>query len=335
MTALMHAITLTRFGGPEVMLWDVTPAPIAGPGEVVVTVAAAGVNRADLLQREGRYPPPPGASPILGLECSGRIASLGPGVTGWQVGDEVCALLAGGGYAEQVAVPAGQLLPVPSGVSLIQAAGLPEAACTVWSTVFTAANLRVGETLLVHGGTSGIGTFAIQLARALGVRVFTTVGTPEKCDHARALGAELAIDYRQQDFVTAVRDATGGRGADVIHDVMGADYLDRNLEALAPDGRLVVIGMQGGRRAELDIGMLMTKRGTIYSAGLRARPADQKARIVSEVREHVWPLVEAGAVNVIVQAEIPMPDAAAAHRLIEAGGHVGKVLLTAPSATPD
>lgn len=330
MTALMQAITLTGFGGPEVMGWDVTPAPAAPPGEVVVAVAAAGVNRADLLQREGRYPPPPGASAILGLECSGRIAELGPDVTGWQVGDEVCALLSSGGYAERVAVPTGQLLPVPRGVSLIHAAGLPEAACTVWSTLFAVGKLRAGETLLVHGGTSGIGTFAIQLARALGVRVFTTVGTSEKCERARALGAELAIDYRQQDFVAAVRAATGGRGVDVIHDVIGADYLARNLEALAPDGRLVVIGMQGGRRAELELGALMSNRGTIYSAGLRARPADQKARIVSEVREHVWPLVEAGAVKVIVQAEIPMPDAAAAHRLIEAGGHVGKVLLIGP-----
>jgi putative PIG3 family NAD(P)H quinone oxidoreductase len=326
----MHAVSLDTFGPPDVLGWAAAPDPTAGVGEVVIGVRAAGVNRADLLQRAGRYPPPAGASPILGLECAGHIVEIDPDVEGWRVGDEVCALLAGGGYAERVAAPASLLLPAPIGVPLAHAAGLPEAACTVWSTCFTAAGLRAGETFLVHGGASGIGTFAIQLARALGVRVFATAGTPEKCARIRELGAEVAIDYRRDDFVAAARANTDGRGVDVILDVVGGDYLNRNLDVLAPDGRLVVIGTQGGRRAELDLGLLMTKRASIYSAGLRARPLAQKAAIVADVRSHVWPLVESGAIRVIVEAEAPMSRAADAHRLLEAGGHVGKVLLTLP-----
>jgi len=326
----MWAVTLPTFGDPEALVWASVPDPVARPGEVVVAVRAAGVNRADLLQRQGRYPPPRGASDVPGLECSGVIEQIGADVDGWQAGDEVCALLAGGGYAERVAVPAGQLLPRPDAVSLTHAAALPEAACTVWSTVFMAANLRAGETLLVHGGTSGIGTFAIQLGRALGVRVVATAGTPAKCERSRSLGAELAIDYRADDFVAATRDHTGGRGADVILDIVGGDYLARNLDALAPDGRLVVIATQSGRRAELDFGTLMSKRATIYSAGLRARPLDQKAAIVASVRENVWPLVESGAIAPVIEAEVPMAQAAQAHRILEAGGHVGKVLLITP-----
>jgi len=327
---VVHAITMTGPGAADVLDWTEVPAPTPGPAEVVVAVRAAGVNRADLSQRAGHYPPPPGASPILGLECSGRIVAVGSDVQDWRVGDEVCALLAGGGYGEQVAVPAGQLLPIPAGLPLIRAAGLPEAACTVWSTVFQAAAARAGETLLVHGGTSGIGTFAIQLAHTLGVRVLTTAGTPDKCARAIALGAELAIDYRRDDFVAAVHSHTDGVGVDVILDVVGGEYLGRNLEALAPDGRLVILAMQRGRRAELDLALLMAKRATVYSAGLRARPLSQKAAIVAAVRSAVWPLVESGAIGVVVQAEVPMPQAAEAHRIMEAGHHVGKILLTLP-----
>ncbi len=328
--AFVHAITMAGPGAADVLDWTEVPDPTPDPAEVVVAVRAAGVNRADLSQRAGHYPPPPGASPILGLECSGRIVAVGSDVQGWHAGDAVCALLAGGGYGEQVAVPAGQLLPIPAGLPLIHAAGLPEAACTVWSTVFQAAAARAGETLLVHGGTSGIGTFAIQLAHALGVRVLTTAGTPDKCARAIALGAELAIDYRRDDFVAAVRSHTDGVGVDVILDVVGGEYLGRNLEALAPDGRLVILAMQRGRRAELDLGLLMAKRATVYSAGLRARPLAQKAAIVAAVRSAVWPLVESGAIGVVVQAEVPMPNAAQAHRIMEAGHHVGKILLTLP-----
>ncbi len=326
----VHAITMAGPGAAGVLDWTEVPDPAPGVAEVVVAVRAAGVNRADLSQRAGHYPPPPGASPILGLECSGRIVAVGSDVQGWNAGDEVCALLAGGGYAEKVAVPAGQLLPIPAGVPVIHAAGLPEAACTVWSTVFQAARTRAGETLLVHGGTSGIGTLAIQLAHALGVRVFTTAGTPDKCARAVALGAELAIDYRRDDFVSAIRSHTDGVGVDVILDVVGGEYLGRNLEALAPDGRLVVLAMQRGRRAELDLGLLMAKRATVYSAGLRARPLSHKAAIVAAVRSAVWPLVESGAIGVVVQAEVSMPNAAEAHRIMEAGEHVGKILLTLP-----
>lgn len=330
----MHAVTLSDFGPPDVLTWSEVPDPHARPGEVVIGVCAAGVNRADLLQRAGHYPPPAGASSLLGLECSGYLVEIGPDVAGWRIGDAVCALMAGGAYAERVAVPAAQLLPIPGGVSITDAAGLPEAACTVWSTAFDVARLVAGETFLVHGGTSGIGTFAIQLARALGVRVFTTAGTPDKCARAAALGAELAIDYRHDDFVTAVHDHTDGRGVDVILDVVGGDYLARNLAALAPDGRLVVLATQGGRRAELDFGVLMAKRATVYSAGLRARPPEQKATIVAAVRTNVWPLVASGAIKVVVDTEVPMPAAAQAHCIVEDGNHVGKVLLTLPSHRP-
>jgi putative PIG3 family NAD(P)H quinone oxidoreductase len=327
----MHAVTSERFGPPEVLVWTKLPDPEPAAGEVVIAVRASGVNRADLLQRAGHYPPPPGASPVLGLECAGRIVEIGPDVAGWRVGDNVCALLAGGGYAELVAVAATQLLPIPAGISVTHAGGLPEAACTVWSTIFDVAALHAGETLLVHGGTSGIGTFAVQFAHALGVRVFTTAGTPDKCAQAIMLGADVAIDYHRDDFVAVVNDHTGGRGVDVILDVVGGDYLARNLDALALDGRLVVIGTQSGRRAELDLALLMRKRATVYSAGLRARPPEQKAAIVAAVRANVWPVIESGAVRVVVHGEFPMPRAAEAHRVVEGGDHAGKVLLTLPA----
>ncbi|MFJ8198980.1 NAD(P)H-quinone oxidoreductase [Streptomyces sp. NPDC096152] len=325
----MHAITIPEPGGPEALVWDEVPDPVPGEGEVLVEVVAGAVNRADILQRQGFYDPPPGASPYPGLECSGRIAALGPGVSGWAVGDEVCALLSGGGYAEKVAVPAGQLLPVPEGVDLKQAAALPEVTCTVWSNVFMIAHLRPGETLLVHGGSSGIGTMAIQLGRAVGATVAVTAGTKEKLERCAELGAEVLINYREQDFVAEVKEATGGAGADVILDNMGAKYLDRNVKALAVNGRLAIIGMQGGAKGELNIGALLAKRAAISATSLRARPLEEKAAIVAAVREHVWPLIAAGHVRPVVHREVPMSDAAAAHRVVEESSHIGKVLLVA------
>lgn len=326
----MHAITIPEPGGPEALVWDEVPDPVAGEGEVLVEVAAGAVNRADILQRQGFYNPPPGTSPYPGLECSGRITEVGPGVSGWAVGDEVCALLAGGGYAEKVAVPAGQLLPVPKGVSLTQAAALPEVVCTVWSNVFMIAHLRPGETLLVHGGSSGIGTMAIQLAKAVGAKVAVTAGSREKLDRCAELGAEILVNYREQDFVAEVKKATDGAGADVILDNMGAKYLDRNVQTLAVNGRLAIIGMQGGIKGELNIGALLGKRGAISATSLRARPLAEKAAIVAAVREHVWPLLDAGQVRPVVDRELPMSEAAEAHRVVEESGHVGKVLLVAP-----
>lgn len=322
----MHAITIPQPGGPEALVWAEVPDPVAAEGEVLVDVAATAVNRADLLQRQGFYDPPPGASPYPGLECSGRVAALGPGVTGWAVGDEVCALLTGGGYAQRVAVPVGQLLPVPGGVGLVTAAALPEVVCTVWSNVFMLAHLRPGETLLVHGGSSGIGTMAIQLAKAVGARVAVTAGSEAKLARCRELGADLTVNYREDDFLTAVRDAYGG--ANVILDIMGAKYLDRNVDALATNGRLVVIGLQGGVKAELNLGKLLAKRAAVAATSLRGRPLEEKTAIVAAVREHVWPLLEAGTVRPVVDRALPMPEAAQAHRVVEASDHVGKVLLT-------
>ncbi|MEW2359229.1 NAD(P)H-quinone oxidoreductase [Spirillospora sp. NPDC029432] len=317
----MHAIVIREPGDPDVLEWTEVPDAAAGPGEVLVEVAASAVNRADVMQRLGFYEPPPGASPYPGLEVSGRIVALGEGVGGWRVGDEVCALLAGGGYAEKVAIPAGQLLPVPEGVDLVEAAGLPEVACTVWSNVFQLGGLKAGETFLVHGGSSGIGTMAIQLARAFGARVLCTVGTAEKAERCRELGAETAINYREDDFV-----AYGPY--DVILDNMGAKYLARNVESLATGGRLMVIGLQGGARAELDLNALLRKRAAVHATSLRARPLDEKAAIVASVREHVWPLLAKGDVRPIVDRTLPMAEAAEAHRLLEASGHIGKILLS-------
>lgn len=308
-------------------MWAEVPDPAPGEGEVLVEVVASAVNRADILQRQGFYNPPPGASPYPGLECSGRIAALGPGVSGWAVGDEVCALLAGGGYAEKVVVPAGQLLPVPEGVGLSQAAALPEVVCTVWSNVFMIAHLRPGETLLVHGGSSGIGTMAIQLAKAVGAKVAVTAGTKEKLERCAELGADILINYREQDFVAEIERATDGAGADVILDNMGAKYLDRNVRALAVNGRLAIIGLQGGVKGELNIGTLLNKRAAISATSLRARPLSEKAAIVAAVREHVWPLVAGGHVRPVVDREVPMAEAAEGHRVVEESGHVGKVLL--------
>ncbi|MFJ9577689.1 NAD(P)H-quinone oxidoreductase [Streptomyces sp. NPDC101191] len=326
----MHAITIPEPGGPEALVWAEVPDPVPAEGEVLVEVVASAVNRADLLQRQGFYDPPPGSSPYPGLECSGRIVALGPGASGWSVGDEVCALLVGGGYATKVAVPAGQLLPRPDGVDLVTAAALPEVSCTVWSNVFMLAHLRPGETLLVHGGASGIGTMAIQLAKAVGARVAVTAGGPEKLARCAELGADILIDYREQDFVEELHKATDGAGADVILDIVGAKYLDRNIKALAVNGRLVVIGLQGGVKGELNLAALMAKRAAVLATTLRSRPLGEKTAVVAAVREHVWPLIAAGTVTPVVDRTVAMTDAAEAHRAVEASSHVGKVLLLAP-----
>jgi len=324
----MRAVIAPDPGGFDALvlaeLDDLTPAP----GEVVLDMTATAVNRADTLQRQGFYPPPPGASDVLGLECSGVVRAVGEGVEGWQVGDEALALLAGGGYGEQVAVPAGQLMPLPAGVDLVTGAALPEVACTVWSNVFMIAGLQPGETLLVHGGAGGIGTMAIQLAHALGARVVATAGSAEKLEVCRSLGADVAVSYRDQDFVEEVRAATDGRGADVILDNMGAKYLPRNVDALATEGRLVVIGMQGGTKGELDLAKLLGKRGAVIATSLRGRPVAEKAAICAAVVEHVWPLVADGTVKPVVHATLPLEKVAEAHRMMEDGEHVGKILLT-------
>jgi putative PIG3 family NAD(P)H quinone oxidoreductase len=325
----MHAVVITEPGGPEVLQWTEVPDPVPGPGEVIVDVTASGVNRADMMQRQGAYPPPQGAAPYPGLECSGTIAALGEGVTGWQTGDQVCALLAGGGYAEKVAVPAGQLLPVPSAVTLVEAAALPETVCTVYANVFLGARLQRGETLLVHGGGSGIGTTAIQLGKQAGAIVAVTAGSQEKLDACKQLGADLLINYREDDFAERLLELTDGHGADVILDIIGAGYLVKNLAALAQDGRIANIGLQQGRRAELDFGLLMAKRGTIMSTTLRARPAEQKASIVAAVADSVWPLIDTGALRPVIYQELPMARADEAHRLMTASTHTGKIVLRA------
>ncbi|QSR29007.1 NADPH:quinone oxidoreductase [Nocardioides sp. S5] len=320
----MRAVVTTGTGGPEVLSVGEVADPRPGAGEVLVDVVATAVNRADTLQRQGFYPPPPGASEVIGLECSGRIAELGEGVEGWSVGDEVCALLAGGGYAARVAVPVGQVMPVPGGVSLVEAAALPEVAATVWSNVFMTAHLAKGERFLVHGGAGGIGTMAIQLAVARGAEVFTTAGSPEKLELCRSLGA-TAISYRDEDFVEVL---SGAGGADVVLDNMGAKYLGRNVAALATGGRLVIIGFQGGTKGELDIQALLRKRASVTATSLRARPLEEKAAICCGVVENVWPHVAAGRIRPIVETTMPLEDVARAHQLMEDGAHTGKILLT-------
>lgn len=322
----MRAITVPSPGGPEALVLADVPEPVVGDHEVLIRVTAAGVNGADLSQRRGHYNPPPGAPDWLGLEVSGEIAAIGPDVSGWSVGDPVCALLAGGGYAEFVAVDAGLVLPVPEGVDLVEAAGLPEVAATVWSNVYGHAKLQPGETLLVHGGSSGIGTMAIQLGVATGAHVITTAGSSEKTAFCRRLGAEVAIDYTQQDFVEVVVDATEGRGADVVLDIVGGDYLERNIRALAREGRIMEIASRRGP-STFDINHLMMKRGLIWATTLRARPLAEKVAIIAEVRSQVWPLIEAGRVRPVVDSVFPLEDAAEAHLRMESSTHIGKILL--------
>jgi putative PIG3 family NAD(P)H quinone oxidoreductase len=325
----MKAVVVREPGGPDALVYVDVPDPEVGPDDVLVEVTATAVNRADLLQRQGHYDPPPGASPVIGLECSGTVAAVGASVTEHRVGDQVCALLSGGGYATRVAVPSGQVMPVPEGVDLVTAAALPEVAATVWSNVMMVAGLRSGDVFLVHGGAGGIGTFAIQLATAVGARVLTTGGSAEKLAFCAGLGADVTINYRDQDFVEVVREATDGHGADVILDNMGAAYLGRNVAALAVEGRLVVIGMQGGTKGELDLGALMRKRAAIVATTLRARPVAEKTTICRAVTEHVWPLVADGTITAIVDTTMPLAEAAEAHRRMESGGHTGKIVLVA------
>lgn len=321
----MRAVIAPDPGGPDALVVEDLPDPTPAEGEIVIDVVASAVNRADTMQREGNYPPPPGASEVLGLECSGRVSALGAGVEGWDVGDEVCALLAGGGYAEKVAVPAGQVMPVPRGVDLTTAASLPEVSCTVWANVFMLAGLRPEETFLVHGGAGGIGTMAIQLASAAGARVFATAGSPEKRTLCEELGAERAIDYREEDFVEVLKEAGG---ANVILDHMGAAYLSRNVSALATEGRLVIIGLMGGAKGELNLAELLPKRAAVMATSLRARPVEEKSAICASVVDSVWPLLADGAVRTLVTETFPLDRVADAHRLMGDGGHSGKILLT-------
>ncbi|NUS74465.1 MAG: NAD(P)H-quinone oxidoreductase [Corynebacteriales bacterium] len=319
----MRAINVTEPGGPEVLRYEQVADPVLRPGEVLIDVVASAVNRADLLQRQGVYPPPEDASPILGLECSGTIAAVGEDVLEWHVGDEVCALLAGGGYAERVAVSASHVLPVPKNVSVAEAAALPEVVCTVWSNVFALARLNPGGTFLVHGGSGGIGTMAIQLAHAYGARVFCTASA-RKAEKCRVLGADRVIDYATEDFAAILHEAGG---ADVILDNMGAKYLNRNIDALATEGRLVVIGLQGGARGDIDLPKLMAKRASLVGTTLRSRSELDKGHIIEQVLDHVWPLIELGQVRPVIDKAFALADAADAHRYLEDGAQIGKVLL--------
>ena len=323
----MRCVEITAPGGPDVLKLVERPDPVPGDGELLIQVAAAGVNRPDVMQRRGLYPPPPGASDIPGLEVAGTVAALGPGVEGWRVGDRVCALVAGGGYATLCAAPAPQCLPVPASLDLVSAAGIPETFFTVWTNVFERGRLQTGESALFHGGASGIGTTAIQLAAARGARVFVTAGTDDKCRACERLGAEKAINYTTQDFVTAIRALTAGRGVNLILDIIGGDYVGRNLSALAVDGRLVQIGLQGGVSATLDLGLMMRRRATITGSALRPRSVNEKGEIAAALRREVWPLLEQGRVKPVIDRTFPLGEAAAAHRLLESSGHIGKIVL--------
>jgi len=323
----MRVVEISQFGPPEVLKLADRRDPVAGPGEVLIDVVAAGVNRPDIIQRLGKYPPPPGASDLPGLEVAGTIVALGTGVTGFAIGDEVCALVAGGGYAERVNVPQEQCLPVPRGLSLIEAAAIPETYFTVWTNLFDRGRLTRGESLLVHGGTSGIGTTAIQLARAFGATVLTTAGSDDKCEATRGLGAAHAFNYKTTDWAAAVKEATGGRGVDVVLDIVGGDYMARNLDLLAAEGRLVQIAFLKSPKAELDFSVMMRKRAWITGSTLRPRTPAQKGVIARQLRQHVWPLLESRTVRPIIHQVFPLAQAADAHRLMEAGTHIGKLIL--------
>ncbi|AMX02189.1 NAD(P)H-quinone oxidoreductase [Microbulbifer thermotolerans] len=324
----MRFIDLPEYGGPEVLQLSEGEKPRPAAGEVLIKVAAAGVNRPDIVQRKGLYPPPPGASPIPGLEVAGEVVAVGEGAVRWHVGDRVCALTNGGGYADYVTVPAGQCLPVPQGLSPVEAAALPETFFTVWSNVFDRGRLQAGEVFLVHGGSSGIGTTAIQLASQFGARVFATAGSDDKCRACESLGAERAINYRAEDFVEVVRAATDERGADVILDMVGGDYIARNMKAAAMDGRIVNIAYLQGAKVQVNMLPVMLKRLILTGSTLRPRSAEEKAAIAQALEEKVWPLIEKGKIRPQVYATFPLPEAAEAHRLMESGAHVGKIVLT-------
>ena len=323
----MTAVEISAPGGPEVLRAVTRPVPVAGHGEVLIRVAAAGVNRPDVMQRAGSYPPPPGASDLPGLEVAGTVVRAGAGVAAPAPGEAVCALTTGGGYAEFCVAPADQTLPIPAGLDAVQAAALPETYFTVWTNLFERGRLDGGESVLVHGGSSGIGTTAIQLADAFGARVFATAGSPEKCRACESLGAERAIDYRSEDFLAVVKDATAGRGVDVILDMVGGDYLKRNLAALADDGRLVIIAFLGGSAAEVDLMPILRRRLTVTGSALRPRTVERKSQIAEALRAHVWPLLESGRVRPVIHRTFPLTSAAEAHALMEAGRHVGKIVL--------
>ncbi len=328
----MLAVVMNEPGGVDAMRIAEVEIPTVGDNEVLITVTAAGVNRADLLQRQGFYPPPAGASDILGLECRGVVSQLGSAADELPIGRQVCALLSGGGYAQQVAVPVGQVMPLPEGVGLMDAAALPEVACTVYSNLAMVAGLRAGEWLLIHGGGSGIGTFAIQWAKAIGAKVAVTAGSPGKVAACLSLGADAAIDYREEDFVARMHELTDGRGADVILDVVGAKYLDRNIETLGQGGRLVIIGLLGGVKGEINLGALVSRRGSIAATSLRARPDSEKADICQRVVTEVWPLIAEGKIRPVVHRALPLSKVAAAHEEMAASTHFGKLLLLPDSA---
>src|ERR1700722_18740539 len=326
----MRFVDMTRAGAPDVLVLGKGPVPKPQAGEVLLKVAAAGVNRPDVFQRQGNYPAPPGASPILGLEIAGTVVALGDGVRDRGLGDQVCALVTGGGYAEYCAAPVPQCLPVPAGLSMIEAAGLPETFFTVWSNVFMRGRLQPGETILIHGGSSGIGTTAIQLAHEFGARVVATAGSDEKCDPCRKLGADVAINYRTADFVTRAKELTGGKGVELVLDMVGGDYLQRNVSALAVEGRLVQIAFLKPSKVEFDFMPMMLKRLTLTGSTLRARSVEQKAEIAVPLREKVWPLLDQGKIKPLIHATFPLAEAAAAHSLMESSAHIGKIILTVP-----
>ncbi len=326
----MRYIHAERPGGPEVLVVKEGPRPAPGSREVLIRVSAAGINRPDIMQREGKYPPPAGASPLLGLEVAGEVSAVGAGVSRWSVGDQVCALTNGGGYAEFVTAPAGQCLPVPTGLRMEEAAALPETFFTVWTNVFDRASLKDGETFLVHGGSGGIGTTAIQMARQRGAQVFTTAGTEEKCAACRKLGAEIAVNYREDDFVQVLKEATDGQGVDVILDMVGGEYVGRNLNLAATDGRVVNIAFQKGSRVEIDLMQLLMKRLTLTGSALRPRTPEAKAEIAAKLEAEIWPLIESDRIRPVMAATFPLEKAADAHRLMEQGSHIGKIVLITP-----
>ncbi|MDE1173747.1 MAG: NAD(P)H-quinone oxidoreductase [Parvibaculaceae bacterium] len=326
--ATMTAIAIREPGGPEVLVPETIAVPVPGEGEILIRVKAAGINRPDVFQRQGFYNPPPGAPTTPGLEVAGEVAGVGPGVTRWTTGERVCALVGGGGYAEYCLVHESHVLPIPRGITDIEAGGIPETFFTVWANVFEGGSLKAGESLLIHGGSSGIGTTAIQIAKAMGARVFATAGNPEKCAACERLGAEKAINYREQDFVKEIKGLTGGRGVDVILDMVGGDYVQRNINSAAQGGRIVSIAFLNGSKAEVDFMLMMLKSLTLTGSTLRARSLEEKARLTAALRRNIWPLIEAGRVKPLIEKTFPLAEAARAHELMETSSHIGKIVLT-------